>query len=301
MKKLFTSLFSLMLMGAFLSLNAQQIPNAGFENWTGGKPVSWDAPNINIAFPPIVVTTVTEETTAPYAGAKSCRIETKANPMGGNLPGFITLGQFDLMTQTISGGHPFTHRPTKLKGYYKYQPEAGDQAFIGVGLSKWMGTTRDTIGTGLLMLTAPQASWTLFEVDIDWTSADNPDSLNIIISSSDLLGGSYILGSTLWVDELTFEYGPVNIPSIEKTVFAINNYPNPFSENTTIEFVAPKNGVYEFHVFNMIGMEVFNTEIKASEGLNTFVFSSENLNSGLYMYRLSDGAIVETKSMMIVK
>jgi len=297
MKKIFTTMFFVLTAAAFMAVNAQQIPNNGFENWSGGKPVSWDAPNINLGLTTIF--TVTEETTNPYAGSKSCKIETKANPLGGNLPGFITLGTFDLMTQTINGGMPFTLRPTKLKGYYKYTPGTGDQAFFGIGLSKWTGSTRDTIGEGFLLAPMPVATWTQFEVDINWTSTDNPDSVNIIIASSDLVGGNYVLGSVLWVDELVFEFGPVGYDANDLTVLPVQNYPNPFSNVTNIDFVSPVNAIYEFSVYDLVGAEVYKRSIEAVTGLNSFEFSAENLPVGMYMYKLQSGNIRQTKTMLI--
>ncbi|MDD3876458.1 MAG: PCMD domain-containing protein [Bacteroidales bacterium] len=293
MKKIFTTLFTLLIAGIFVSLYAQQVPNNGFENWTGGKPTSWDCANVTG-----IVTTVTEETGAPYSGSKSVKIETKTSLVG-TIPGFITLGTFDLATQSINGGIQFPFRPTKLKGFYKYTPGMGDQAFFGVGISKWMGTTRDTIGEGLLLAPMPVSTWSPFEVEITWSSTDTPDSLNIIIAASDLVGGGYVVGSTLWVDELSFEYTPVGFDENDFTSLAVQNYPNPFSKTTLIDFVSPINTIYEFSVYNLIGVEVFKTNIDAQEGLNSYTFSGNDLPAGMYMYNMKSGNISQTKTMLI--
>jgi len=208
MKKIFTALF---VLGYTVFSFAQTIPNNEFETWSGGKPTGWDAPNV------MGTNTVNEETASPQSGLKSVKIETKTL-LGNTLPGFITLGIFNLSNQTITGGIPFPYRPSKLKGYYKCQPGSGDNGFIGVGLSKIVGGVEDTIGKGMLQFPTAVTVWTPFEVPITWSSPDVPDSLNIIIASSDLSAGSYVVGSLFWVDSLYFEFPTVSSPVLSTTV-----------------------------------------------------------------------------------
>lgn len=290
MKRIFTTLFAVLFV-AFTY--AQNIPNNEFENWTSGKPTSWDAPNIT-GF----VTTVTEVTSGQHSGAKSCKIETKSSLMG-TVPGFITLGVFDLASQSISGGIPFPYRPSKLKGYYKYTPAGADQCFVGIGLSKIVGGVRDTIGQGLLQSTIAVASWTAFEQDITWTSTDDPDSLNIIISSSNLTATG-VVGSVLYVDSLYFEFLPVGMSNEDiKTLDILACYPNPFSGNTTINFASPENTMYEFSVLNMIGVEVFKSKINAKAGENSVSFSAAGLPSGIYLFSVKNGKYCKTQSFIV--
>ncbi|OPZ97746.1 MAG: hypothetical protein BWY70_01406 [Bacteroidetes bacterium ADurb.Bin408] len=291
MKRIFTTLFAVLFV-AFTY--AQNIPNNEFENWTGGKPNSWDATNISL----LSVTTVTEETASPQSGSKSCKIETKSSYIT-TIPGLITLGTFDYMSQSISGGIPFPYRPSKLKGYYKYSPSGADQCFIGVGLSKIVGGVRDTIGQGLLQSTTAVTTWTLFEQDITWTSTDDPDSLNIIISSSNLTG-SYVVGSILYVDSLFFEFLPVGMNQEDiKTLDILACYPNPFSGNTTINFASPENAVYEFSVMNMIGVEVHKAQVNAKAGENIINFSAADLPTGLYLFSVKNGKYCKTQSFIV--
>jgi len=292
MKKLFTTLFAT----AYVAFSfAQAIPNNEFENWSGGKPLEWDGPNV------FGTNTVNEETASPQSGLKSVKIETKTI-LGQTIPGFITLGTFDLASQSISGGEPFPHRPTFLKGYYKCEPASGDQGFIGVGLSKIYSGVRDTIGKGLLLFPTAVTTWTPFEVAIDWTSPDVPDSLNIIISSSNLTVTS-VVGSKFWVDSLYFEIGStVGIDGKESIPFNVSNcYPNPAKDFSKINFSAPEKSVYDFRIINLIGIEVYKTQFNANAGLNYFSFSTAELPAGIYMVNLSNGSNNQTKSLVINK
>lgn len=200
---------------------AQQIPNAGFENWTSGKPVSWDASNESVygtAF-----TTVTKDQTNPYSGTSCVKIETLTKTVllvqQVTLPGLITLGEFTLdvanETATVTGGIPFPYRPAKLKGWYKAQPGSGDRGIIGAGFSKLYGGVRDTIGYAELFFTTTVTTWTPFEVDIVWDNQDIPDSLNIVASASDLVTESFVTGSKLWLDDLYLAYSYLSTESAE--------------------------------------------------------------------------------------
>ena len=297
MKKIFTTLFAL----AYVAFSfAQSIPDSTFESWTSGKPTGWDATNISMG---LSVVTVTQETTNPQSGTSSCKMETKSL-LGTTVPGLITLGTIHIGNpSTITGGIPFHYIPTKLKGYYKGTPATGDQGFIGVGLSKVIGGVRDTIGQGYQYFPTAAAVWTPFEVDITWASSDVPDSLNIIISSSDPTPtGNPVVGSLFWVDSLYFEYSLVGINESSKPMFEVSHcYPNPFSNETTVNFTSPDNSVYDFSVMNMIGVEVYKTQINAKTGQNNFRFSAADLPSGIYMFNIKNGLHNQTKSMIISK
>jgi hypothetical protein len=210
MKHLYFSVLAVFCAGGLLF--AQQIPNAGFETWSGGKPVSWDASNESVygtAF-----TTVTRDQTTPYSGGSAVKIETLTKTVllvqQVTLPGLITLGEFTLdvanETATVTGGIPFPYRPAKLKGWYKAQPGSGDRGMIGAGFSKLYGGVRDTIGYAELFFTTTVTTWTPFEVDIVWDNQDIPDSVNIVASASDLVTESFVTGSKLWLDDLYFAY-----------------------------------------------------------------------------------------------
>jgi hypothetical protein len=198
-------------------LNAQIIPNADFENWTGNIPDEWDTSNENI-MGMVQFTNVTPETGDVASGTTAAKVAntTESIIVVGDitLPGILTLGDFilDIQAQTggIEGGIPFTYRPIQLKGYFKSAPVGGDKPMIGVGLSKWdeVAGQRDTIGYGQMYFDQTVDTWTEFTIDIEWTSTELPDTMNIIVSATDLLegGGVFVDGSTIWVDNFSFEY-----------------------------------------------------------------------------------------------
>jgi hypothetical protein len=80
------------------------------------------------------------------------------------------------------------------------------------------------------------------------------------------------------------------------------NYPNPFNPTTQIKFTVPYSVNVSLKVYNMIGQEVATlvNEVKDA-GKYTVTFSSNNLPTGTYYYKLNAGDFSEVKKMMLMK
>jgi hypothetical protein len=212
--------FFISSLGVRTSIAQNQIPNYDFESWTAGEPTSWDTSNENILGTNFI--TVTRELNNPYSGTSSAKIQTVTQnilfvgPV--TMPGILTLGDvvIDIINQTgtVTGGVPITGQPKYLRGLYKYQPAGGDSCYIGLGLTSWNGTSRDTLAFGYTPFGGTIANWTEFVVPIVYETWAQPDSMNIMFVSSNLLFGSPVTGSTLWVDSLWLEYSGVAVKDI---------------------------------------------------------------------------------------
>jgi hypothetical protein len=198
----------------------QGIPNADFENWTAGKPDSWNCTNMSVLFTQF--TTVFQETGNPQHGASCARLETETQniflvgPV--TVPGLLTLGELKIdpvrQTANISGGTPFTGMPQALGGYFKYQPTTGDRCFIFLELTKWNNGVRDTIGYSYLSLGETANEWTAFNVPLEYLKWESPDTMNIGLVSSNITDGLPHAGTKFWVDNLSLQYGPVSIEGV---------------------------------------------------------------------------------------
>ncbi|MCK9426624.1 MAG: family 16 glycosylhydrolase [Ignavibacteriaceae bacterium] len=85
------------------------------------------------------------------------------------------------------------------------------------------------------------------------------------------------------------------------------NYPNPFNGMTTIKFYLPKNEKVEFHVFNLLGENIFAKDLGEMEkGSHHFNWSAEDnfkspLSSGIYLYRIKGDEKSEAKKLVLLK
>jgi len=80
------------------------------------------------------------------------------------------------------------------------------------------------------------------------------------------------------------------------------NYPNPFNPTTTIEYSIPESGIVKLQVYNSIGKEI-KTLVNGFEaaGSHGVEFSSENLASGIYFYKIDAGKFSSIKKMILLK
>lgn len=232
MKKLLLFISTLLFINLFSI--AQDLPNGSFESWddmgTYENPTDWTTPN---DFSSLVnIFTVTKEATDVYDGSFAARLETKFIAVM-NVPGLITLGEIsvDIPSQTydLFGGIPFTGRPDKVKGWYKYTPAGPDACFAYTVFTKFNGATTDTIGFGLFTSMETIDTWTQFESNITYFAAIDPDTMNITILSSSITAAQ--VGSVMLVDKMELDYG-----------VGINE--NLIQANTDIYFDQPNRQVH---------------------------------------------------------
>ena len=96
---------------------------------------------------------------------------------------------------------------------------------------------------------------------------------------------------------------------ITPTTFKLSqNYPNPFNPSTRIKYTIPS--IYgsegslpvSIKVYDILGNEVATlVDEEKPAGSYEVVFDSENLASGVYIYRLQSAQFIDTKKMMLLR
>lgn len=285
LRKTFTLIAALTLMA--MAHAQTQLPNVGFEQWTGNKPTGWDASNFVAGI--FNIQTVFKDTAAPAEGLSNALLQTKLFNLvvvTPTIPGIVTLGTIVVntttFTGTVEGGIPFTGRPLSLKGYINAQPVAGDSGMIAIGFSKWDGTKRDTIGEGIAWYATPHNEWVAFDVPITFTSAQNPDSLNIIVSCSAVGNEVFLAGSQMRIDSLAFNYGPISVEVYaqdpEFSVWA------DAGQQLHYSFKGEKEQPTRIGIFQVNGAEVISTLV--NPGSETGTVDLRQMPAGIYILRL---------------
>jgi hypothetical protein len=279
-----TLLFSIIFLN--LGVFAQSIPNPGFENWasSGGysDPVSWTTPNSTSYVFPFYVLTVTESGDA-VEGTKSARLETK-DILGIPVPGLITLGILNVNvfenTSSITGGIPYNLRPDKLNGFFKYAPATNDSLLIAVFMLKHNNVSGqlDTIGIGAFSSAETTTAFTAFEINIDYETEELPDTMNILIMSSDVTNP--VVGSVLHVDNLTFSFDVGIENSIAQSRYSI--YPNPTSDFVNIAISTDK--IVEVKLYDIVGNKLFSSIIPI--GKEKFIVPLNKYPNGIYLLEI---------------
>ncbi|MCX6161233.1 MAG: T9SS type A sorting domain-containing protein, partial [Ignavibacteriae bacterium] len=80
------------------------------------------------------------------------------------------------------------------------------------------------------------------------------------------------------------------------------NFPNPFNPVTKINFGIKKPGFVTLKIYDALGREITNlVNQNLKEGSYEVTFRGDNLNSGVYFYKLITDGYSETRRMMLVK
>ena len=92
---------------------------------------------------------------------------------------------------------------------------------------------------------------------------------------------------------------------LDKTPYSFqlfDNYPNPFNPSTTLGFELEYPTFISLKVYDPLGREIamlINEEVKP--GVHEVTFHANELSSGVYYYRLSNGKNFITKKMLLLK
>ena len=264
--------------------NAQvTIPNGGFETWTDTvTPGSWKTNNN-------FLTKFVTQTTDKYSGNFAMKVKTVSVILLGNMSGIATLGSYSLL-QGISGGVPINSKPIKFDGYFKYNGVNGDSMMIALIMTKWNGTSRDTLAISGVMTAQAFPTYFQFNQNITYSpSTIVPDSFNIIIASS--AGYAPQVGSTLFVDALTF----TSTTGVEEPIsnYIQTIYPNPSTGEFTLRL--GDNSKATVSVYNMVGEKVFETE-NATDLLNIDLTGKAK---GMYSVIVIDGNNKKTHNILL--
>jgi hypothetical protein len=299
----------LLLFFAFaFSLHATsygQIANFNMENWTtlfgGTNPTGWVSNNVLTSNATVVQDNVTK-----HAGTYAAQIVTGVltpNPLSACMPdtsGFMLTGALNLVTQKIQQGYSYSTRSDTLGVWAKYQPQAGDNGFIYVALTKRnaLGTgTRDTLASGTYFFTGNDAAFSFRNIPLDYASfglpsSTLPDSAMIIVSSSKRRGGQ--VGSKLWVDD--FQWDPAfGVGMQEKYLTTFGLYPSPTANQLSLQLNL-FNGKKSVTIYDVAGKLVL--ESSTIETNPTIDVSS--LREGMYQAIITDeDGMVGTKRFTI--
>ncbi|MFZ4521145.1 MAG: T9SS type A sorting domain-containing protein [Bacteroidales bacterium] len=327
-------LFTIVLLALALSAaNAQSkfpndnfiIPNGDFEHWhtvTVNATLSYDdigtdatdkwmaTLNSLVAVPPIAggpgpatVFKSTDSHLGSYA-AKAVSANFPVGPTNIFIPGMIGTAQMDMVGIRAVLGQPCPEcRPSRLKGFFKFEPVNGDSCAAVILLSKWNSTAkkRDTIGFGKFVQHTAVGTYTQFDVPVNYTGAGVIDSMTMLVVSSagfnviNFVGSVGQIGNTMYVDDLVLDY-PNGIQQVLMPEVSVNAYPNPVNDALHVDLSKEvKEGV--FKIYNMGGQPLGTFYLSGKNN----VISTQSLVSGSYYYRLMSGKEILNSGTFIVK
>ena len=80
------------------------------------------------------------------------------------------------------------------------------------------------------------------------------------------------------------------------------NYPNPFNPTTIITYQVPTGDPVKLELYDLLGRRVRTLVSEyQTAGTHSATLRADNLSSGVYVYRLSAGGFIATKSLVLIK
>jgi hypothetical protein len=157
---------------------------------------------------------------------------------------------------------------------------------------------------------------TVWLENVAYTSSDNGE--NWVDISVGLDSDSYltsftshngtIFGSLNWGSNGVVKYmgGSTDVETLSSDIPSdfslLQNYPNPFNPATNIEFQISQTENVSLKIYNSLGEEVATLLNEVlSPGSYKINFNAESLSSGVYIYQLTSGNLIQTQKMTLIK
>lgn len=282
MKK--TLLISGALFASILTSSAQsQFPNGDFEDWTTLTPCpNHEAPegyltaealsyysSLEEGFPFCApIPSVTQSTDA-YSGTHALRM-TALQAFGFIISNAVMLGNDieaaieDESLQSL----PFTGRPVKLTGYYKFTQGGSDKISMVLVVS----SETSPIGHGNLEITSGTSEYTKFEITLEYQSEEDPTELSFGVILRDPESDEEAnVASVLLLDNLTFEYDE---PVTSTKNLRASDQINVYASGNQLVF---SSSVSEVTILSSTG------ERKITENGNLKTLNASSLQTGIYI------------------
>jgi hypothetical protein len=226
--------------------------------------------------------------------------------------------------------NPYYHTSNDLIAHYNF-PYYEKCSKLSIGTLALMAKAENVVPVELTSLTG---SWNGANVTLNWETATELNNYGFEIEKKTESTGWYSIGfvngngtrqtpsnysftdskiskSGKYCYRLkqidnngTYQYSP----TVEMNLNPANgfvleqNYPNPFNPTTKIRFSIPQSSVIKLSVYNVIGEEIAVLADGYYEaGYHEVNFKSANLPSGVYLYKLQYGGLVQMKKMLLLE
>ncbi len=252
-----------------------QVPNGGFESWSGNVPDNWSAGNIA----PLNYFPNTPSSDA-HTGFLAARGEVLENP--------IFAGQVGAPLIQTYGGAPVTQDPVAVMGWYKFSPVQSTARFV-VGCTV-MDVNGQPTGSGALQIYDAASSYTQFSMPIDYTMGGTAAAASVTISFTIAdTNALSAVGSWYVVDDVSLD-GAQGIDDHQLPVLrAEDPFPAPFAHTVSVPIILGTSANVEATVLDLLGKTV-GTIVNAPMAAGAHSLSwtpAGNVPSGVYFIRVA--------------
>ncbi len=117
-------------------------------------------------------------------------------------------------------------------------------------------------------------------------------------------GGALIANDTNEIPDGTSSALATNTPDLDELAqLGLRNFPNPFTGQTSIEYVLPEDSPVTLIVSDLTGKQIaalVNNE-QRTKGMHVVLFDGSNYPAGMYYYTIQVGKYLKTEKMTLMK
>ena len=332
MNKIFTFIA---VVAIYANTSAQtQLPNIGFETWTGSgasiEPANYHSNKSGTGWASSGPQTCFQYSTSVHSGTYCAQIVTESfisqavngvltsgmvnAPSTNKADGFI--GTINGTTATPVNHIAFTGRPDSLVGWYKYTQSTSTGGTGGANESckvrailhkgnyydpetpsnsNHPDSSANKIGDALFISAAANVNtWTRFSVPFNYTSASLPQYVMLNCTSSSNQVTT-VAGSTLYLDDVSVVYrSGVGIQTPEAVSQNIKVF--VYDKMMYVDFLNRMEDQSTITVYDLTGKVVSDNKLSNNK-LNTI--NLNQLSSGLYLYQLTGTGFQKSGKLLI--
>jgi photosystem II stability/assembly factor-like uncharacterized protein len=153
-----------------------------------------------------------------------------------------------------------------------------------------------TMDGGVFRSTDDGQNW-----DTLWRAEENQDIFTLAVDEVDYLWAGTTWSGVFRTSNPTLGID-VNKGDVAKESELFQNYPNPFNPETRVRYSIRKRGFVSLKVYDVLGREISTLVSEEKQAGNyEVVFDAADLSSGVYLYRLLSGDVVQTRRLLLLK
>jgi len=292
--------FAMLACGYFMQ--AQTIPNGGFEQWNNGDATSWSS---SFSYESTLATftyDAGERSTDSHSGNYAMKVvpaEVDLTITTYTLPGMCHLGYFNtdagltsllgifnggvngIINSMVKGGVECNRVPSKVTAWIKYVPTGSDEMSVTVRCLHG----DDIVAEGTYSQSNATNGYVQIEIPVTQNSATEPELINIIFSCGKTSG------TELYIDDVALVFDNTGIDESTSNAFIIS--PNPANDRISIQ--TRDEQPYEARLFDTNGKMVW----KGTSLSGTSYIDVTNLANGIYFVKIIANGETRTEKVIV--
>ncbi|MGB0862778.1 MAG: T9SS type A sorting domain-containing protein, partial [Saprospiraceae bacterium] len=223
--------------------------------------------------------------------------------------GIIDANTGDVLQIPVSVANAATMGAMSLSFYYPSHLMTINQVTLANGNSVLFNIEGDELRIAWADLTAMnlQANDVVLNINATINNASDLTLFPITINNvSEIADGQAIPFTNITLEMPTFQSISTGTNGVSTAAIPIRNFPNPFSDKTTIEYTLPTSGEVTLMIRNATGSEVRTIVSETqSAGKQQVLINGQDLSAGTYFYTITvqeaNRSYTVTKRMMVLK